>query len=83
MNDVQMGAKPIQSGDEKMKENENNEKKVKELIAALIDMVKAKTKEIQSDTKINIQFMKDMNIDPTVEIDSENNWPKKFNDEWV
>ena len=83
MNDVQMGAKPIQSGDEKMKENENNEKNMKELIAALIDMVKAKTKEIQSDTKINIQFMKDMNIDPTVEIDSGNNWPKKFNDEWV
>jgi len=27
---------------------------MKELIAALIDMVKAKTKEIQSDTKINI-----------------------------
>ena len=83
MNDVQMGAKPIQSGDEKMKENKNNEKNMKELIAALIDMVKAKTKEIQSDTKINIQFMKDMNIDPTVEIDSGNNWPKKFNDEWV
>ncbi len=70
-------------GDEKMKENENNEKNMKELIAALIDMVEAKTKEIESDTKINIQFMKDMNIDPTVEIDSENNWPKKFNDEWV
>lgn len=28
--------------------------KMKELIAALIDMVKAKTKEIQIDTKINI-----------------------------
>jgi len=27
---------------------------MKELIAALIDMVKAKTKEIQIDTKINI-----------------------------
>jgi hypothetical protein len=81
-----LGAKPIQSGDEKMKENENNrknEKNMKELIAALIDMVEAKTKEIESDTKINIQFMKDNNIDPTVELDSENNWPKKFNDEWV
>ena len=66
-----------------MKESENNEKSMmKELMAALIDLVKAKTKEIESDTKINIQFMKDMNIDPTVEIDSENNWPKKFNDEW-
>jgi|TARA_A100000164_G_C21405109_1_gene539549 hypothetical protein len=78
-----VGAKPMLLGDEKMKENENNEKNMKELIAALIDMVEAKTKEIESDTKINIQFMKDMNIDPTVEIDSENNWPKKFNDEWV
>jgi len=67
----------------KMKESENNEKGMKELMAALIDLVKAKTKEIESDTKINIQFMKDHNIDPTVEIDSENNWPKKFNDEWV
>ncbi len=55
---------------------------MKELMAALIDLVKAKTKEIESDTKINVQFMKDHNIDPTVEIDSENNWPKKFNDEW-
>ena len=83
MNDVQVGAKPIQSGDEKMKESENNEKSMmKELMAALIDLVKAKTKEIESDTKINVQFMKDHNIDPTVEIDSENNWPKKFNDEW-
>ena len=66
-----------------MKESENNEKSMmKELMAALIDLVKAKTKEIESDTKINVQFMKDHNIDPTVEIDSENNWPKKFNDEW-
>jgi hypothetical protein len=67
----------------KMKESENNEKGMKELMAALINLVKAKTKEIESDTKINIQFMKDNNIDPTVEIDSENIWPKKFNDEWV
>ena len=66
-----------------MKESENNEKGMKELMAALINLVKAKTKEIESDTKINIQFMKDNNIDPTVEIDSENIWPKKFNDEWV
>jgi len=27
--------------------------------------------------------MKGHNIDPAVEIGSENNWPKKFNDEWV
>ena len=56
---------------------------MKELIAALIDLVKAKTKETQIDTKISFQYMKDNNIDPTVEIDSENNWPKKFNNEWV
>ena len=66
-----------------MKENENNENKMKELINVLIDLVKAKTKESQIETKMNIQYMKDNNIDPTVEFDSQNNWSKKFNEEWV
>ena len=65
-----------------MKENENNENKMKELINVLIDLVKAKTKESQIDTKMNIQYMKDNNIDPTVEFDSQNNWSKKFNEDW-
>ena len=66
-----------------MKENENNENNMKELINVLIDLIKAKIKQIQIDNKINIQFMKDYDIDPTVEIDYENNWSKEFNDEWV
>lgn len=65
-----------------MKENENNENKMKELINVLIDLVKAKTKESQIETKMNIQYMKDNNIDPTVEFDSQNNWSKKFNEDW-
>ena len=65
-----------------MNENENNENKMKELINVLIDLVKAKTKESQIETKMNIQYMKDNNIDPTVEFDSQNNWSKKFNEDW-
>ena len=71
-----------------MKEDNKKDKKkdnnidMKEFISALYKLIKAQTESLETESKLNKQFMKDHGIGAKAEFNSKQDWPEKFNDEW-
>ena len=63
------------------KKKENNIE-IKEFISALYKLIKAQTESLEVESKLNKQFMKEHGIGAKAEIDSKQDWPDNFNDEW-
>lgn len=63
------------------KEKENNIE-MREFMSALLKLIKAQTESLETESKLNKQFMKDHGIGAKAEIDSKQDWPDNFNDEW-
>mgnify|MGYP007061975965 CR=1 FL=1 len=63
------------------KEKENNIE-MREFMSALLKLIIAKTESLETESKLNKQFMKDHGIGAKAEIDSKQDWPDNFNDEW-
>ena len=67
-----------------MKEDKEKENNIvmKEFMSALLKLIKAQTESLETESKLNKQFMKDHGIGAKAEIDSKQDWPDNFNDEW-
>lgn len=67
-----------------MKEDKEKESNIemKEFMSALYKLIIAKTESLEAESKLNKQFMKDHGIGAKAEIDSKQDWPDNFNDEW-
>jgi hypothetical protein len=55
---------------------------MKEFMSALLKLIKAQTESLEVESKLNKQFMKEHGIGAKAEIDSKQDWPDNFNDEW-
>jgi len=71
-----------------MKEDNKKDKKkdnnidMKEFMSALYKLIKAQTESLETESKLNKQFMKDHGIGAKAEIDTKQDWPDNFNEEW-
>ena len=64
-------------------EKENKEHvETKAFISALYKLIVAKTENLELESKLNKQFLKDRGIGPKIEADSEQDWPDEFTEEW-
>ena len=64
-------------------ENENkNHTDKKDFMSALYKLIIAQTESLETESKLNKQFMKDHGIGAKAEFDSKQDWPENFNDEW-
>ena len=69
--------------DDKDKKEENKEHAdMKEFISALYKLIVAKTENLELESKLNKQFMKDRGIGAKAEFDSKQDWPDEFSEEW-
>ncbi len=68
--------------DNEKKENNKETKDMNEFMSALYKLIIAKTESLEAESKLNKQFMKDNGIGAKAEIDSKQDWPDNFNDEW-
>jgi len=75
---------------EKMKDNKDKKEEkgnkehtdMKEFMSALYKLIVAKTENLELESKLNKQFMKDRGIGAKIEADSEQDWPDEFSEEW-
>ena len=69
--------------DDKDKKEENKEHAdMKEFMSALYKLIVAKTENLELESKLNKQFMKDRGIGAKAEFDSKQDWPDEFSEEW-
>ena len=68
--------------DKKKDKKKENNIEMKEFISALYKLIKAQTESLETESKLNKQFMKDHGIGAKAEFDSKQDWPENFNDEW-
>ncbi len=68
---------------DKKEEKENKEyTDMKEFMSALYKLIIAQTESLETESKLNKQFMKEHGIGAKAEIDSKQDWPDKFSEEW-
>ena len=69
---------------ENKKENGKNNEQIdtNEFMLALYKLIVAKTENLELESKLNKQFMKDRGIGAKIEADSEQDWPDEFSEEW-
>ena len=73
-----------------MKENKDNKEEkenknhtdMKEFMSALYKLIIAQTESLETESKLNKQFMKDNGIGAKAEIDSKQDWPDEFSEKW-
>ena len=63
------------------KEHEEN-KDMEEFLSALLKLIKAKTESLEIETELNKEFMKDNGIGSKIEVDSKQDWPDNFSNDW-
>jgi len=68
--------------DKKKDNKKENNIEMKEFMSALLKLIKAQTESLEVESKLNKQFMKEHGIGAKAEIDSKQDWPDNFNDEW-
>ena len=69
---------------ENKKENGKNNEQIdtNEFMLALYNLIVAKTENLELESKLNKQFIKDRGIGAKIEADSEQDWPDEFSEEW-
>ena len=73
----------MKNNNDKKEEKENKDyTDMKEFISALYKLIVAKTENLELESKLNKQFMKDRGIGAKIEADSEQDWPDEFSEEW-
>ena len=68
--------------DKKKDKKKENNIEMKEFMSALYKLIIAQTESLETESKLNKQFMKDHGIGAKAEFNSKQDWPEKFNDEW-
>ena len=68
--------------DKKKDKKKENNIEMKEFMSALYKLIIAQTESLETESKLNKQFMKDHGIGAKAEFNSKQDWPEEFNDEW-